>query len=218
MTTSQPTRITFVRHGQVFNPEQVVYGRLPGFRLSDLGERQAAAAAAALRDVPLTVVYSSPLLRAQQTAKILLAEHPDVPLLTSELITEVNFLFEGQPMASMALRNWDLYTGVGPAYDQPTDVVARAREFFAQVRSEYAGQHVAAVTHGDVIAFTTLWAFGADLVPANKHTLDAHGLAEDYPAPASLMTFTFGPDDERPAVRYLRPYGEELSDGGISPK
>ena len=127
LTTSELTRITFVRHGQVHNPEQVIYGRLPGFRLSALGERQAEAAAVALRDEPLAVVFSSPLLRAQQTAKILLAERPDVPLLTSELINEVSFLFEGQPMASMASRNWDLYTGVGPEYDQPLDVVARVR-------------------------------------------------------------------------------------------
>jgi broad specificity phosphatase PhoE len=216
-----PTQITFVRHGQVYNPQRVVYGRLPGFPLSEFGERQAQAAAEALRDVPLAVVFSSPLLRAQQTAQILLAERPDVPLLTSEAINEVQFFFEGQPLAAMASRNWDLYTGVDSAYDQPPDVVARARRFLAQVRHEYAGKHVAAVSHGDVIAFIALWAFGVELIPANKHTLDAHGLADDYPAPASLLTFIYTPDagDERPtSVIYRRPYGEDLADHGISPK
>lgn len=218
LTTTELTYITFVRHGQVHNPERVIYGRLPGFRLSELGERQAAAAAAALRGVPLSVVFSSPLLRAQQTAKVLLAERQDVPLRTSDLINEVSFVSEGQPIASMVSRNWDLYTGAGPGYDQPPDVVARVRQFLAQVRRDYAGQHVAAVTHGDVIAFAALWAFGAELIPANKHTLVARGLAEAYPAPASLLTFTFGSGAERPAVRYARPYGEDLADGGVSPK
>ncbi len=218
MTT--PTHITFVRHGQVYNPERVVYGRLQGFPLSKLGERQAQAAAEALRDVPLVAVFSSPLLRAQQTAQILLAERPTVPLYTSELINEVRFFFEGQPMASLEARHWDLYTGVDPAFDQPPDVVARAREFLAQARREYAGQHIVAVTHGDVIAFTTLWALGVELIPANKHTLDAHGLAEDYPAPASLLMFTYATDseDEQPLVTYMRPYGEDLADHGVSPK
>ena len=218
MTSLSPTQITFVRHGQVYNPQQLVYGRLPGFPLSALGERQARAAAAALRDEPVAVAFSSPLLRAQQTAKILLAGRPDVPLRTSERLNEVKFFFEGQPLASMASRHWDLYTGVGPEYEQPPDVVARVRQFLARVRRDYAGQHVLAVTHGDVIAFTTLWAFGVALSPANKHTLDAHGLAEDYPAPASLMTFTYAPDATVPAVTYHRPYGEDLADRGVSPK
>ena len=218
MSTS--TQITFVRHGQVHNPQQVIYGRLPGFRLSALGEQQAAAATEALRDESLAAVFSSPLLRAQQTAQILLSRRPDVPLYTSEHINEVSFVFEGQPLATMESRNWDLYTGVDPEYDQPPDVVARVRQFLAEVRCDYAGQHVIAVTHGDVIAFIALWAFGVELVPANKHTLDAHGLAEDYPAPASLMTLTYAPgvDSGRPTVTYRRPYGEELTDGGVSPK
>jgi broad specificity phosphatase PhoE len=220
LTTSQPTQITFVRHGQVYNPERIVYGRLPGFPLSELGERQAQAAAEALRDMPLAAIFSSPLLRAQQTARILLVERSSVPLRISQALNEVRFVFEGRPMASLETRNWDLYSGVGPAFDQPPDVVARARGFLAQVRREYAGQHVVAVSHGDVIAFTALWAFGVDLIPANKHTLDKHGLAEDYPAPASLLTFTYAPDaNERPTtVTYRRPYGEALADHGVSPK
>ncbi len=198
-----------------------MYGRLPGFPLSAWGERQAQAAAEALRDIPLAAVFSSPLVRAQQTAQILLAERPDVSLYTSEALNEVRFFFEGQPLLSMASRNWDLYSGVDSSYEQPPDVVARAREFLAQVRREYAGQHVVAVSHGDVIAFTALWAFGVELIPANKHTLDVHGLADDYPAPASLLTFIYAPDtsDERPTtITYRRPYGEELADHGVSPK
>ena len=220
MTTSHPTQITFVRHGQVYNPERIVYGRLPGFPLSELGEQQAQAAAEALRNVPLAAIFSSPLLRAQQTAQILLEGHPDIPLYTSELINEERFFFEGQPMAPLHARNWDLYSGVGPAFDQPPDVVARSREFLTQVRDAYAGQHVVAVSHGDVIAFTTLWAFGVELIPAHKHTLDQCGLVEDYPAPASLLTFTYAPGaNERPTeITYRRPYGEDLADHGVSPK
>ena len=57
-----------VRHGEVFNPDHVLYGRLPGFRLSDLGERQALAAAQYLAGLDIGYLVSSPLERAQQTA------------------------------------------------------------------------------------------------------------------------------------------------------
>ncbi len=42
------TRISLVRHGLVHNPDQLYYGRLPGFRLAEKGRAQAAAAGRAL--------------------------------------------------------------------------------------------------------------------------------------------------------------------------
>jgi len=40
--------LSLIRHGHVDNPKDVLYGRLPGFRLSDKGRQQARLAAAAL--------------------------------------------------------------------------------------------------------------------------------------------------------------------------
>ncbi|MFN2525534.1 MAG: histidine phosphatase family protein [Actinomycetota bacterium] len=67
--------IHLVRHGQVNNPQGVIYGRLPGFRLSDLGRRQAAAAAQRLADASVGFVQASPLERAQETAAIIAEPH-----------------------------------------------------------------------------------------------------------------------------------------------
>ncbi len=64
-----PTTITFIRHGEVHNPQRILYGRLPRFALSEQGRAEAQAVAATLRDVPVATVYSSPLLRARQTAQ-----------------------------------------------------------------------------------------------------------------------------------------------------
>jgi broad specificity phosphatase PhoE len=63
------TRVHLVRHGEVFNPGHVLYGRLPGFRLSDLGVEMAERAAEALQDRDVTVLRTSPLERAVQTAE-----------------------------------------------------------------------------------------------------------------------------------------------------
>ena len=43
---TEQTRVHVVRHGEVHNPDGILYGRLPGFRLSDTGRAQAAGRAA----------------------------------------------------------------------------------------------------------------------------------------------------------------------------
>ena len=57
-----------MRHGEVFNPDRILYGRLEGYHLSELGHRMAAAAAESMKERPITALYASPLLRAQESA------------------------------------------------------------------------------------------------------------------------------------------------------
>ena len=57
-----------MRHGEVHNPERILYGRLPGYHLSDRGRRQAQAVADSLADNDIVAVVASPLQRAQETA------------------------------------------------------------------------------------------------------------------------------------------------------
>jgi len=61
-------RLHLVRHGEVYNPGEVVYAALPGFGLSTLGIAQAAAAADHLSDSHAVLVVASPLQRAVETA------------------------------------------------------------------------------------------------------------------------------------------------------
>ena len=64
------TIIHVMRHGEVDNPNGVLYGRLPGFGLTELGHQMAARAADYLQEsgADIARVISSPLLRAQLTA------------------------------------------------------------------------------------------------------------------------------------------------------
>jgi len=66
---SRETVVHLLRHGEVENPTKILYGRLPGFRLSSLGEQMAKAAASALASRDVTHVVASPLERAVQTAE-----------------------------------------------------------------------------------------------------------------------------------------------------
>lgn len=92
--TERRTTIHLVRHGKVENPLGVIYGRLPGYHLSELGKQQAQAAAAHLRDAAIGALWSSPMERAQETAAIINETH-GVELVTDERLTESHNSFEG---------------------------------------------------------------------------------------------------------------------------
>lgn len=115
-----------MRHGEVFNPQRVLYGRLPGFRLSDLGRQMAEAAAADLveRGRPVVRVVASPLQRAQESAEPI-AQAFKLPIDTDERIIEPTNQFEGKRMRGQggALRdprNWpSLINPARPSWGEP---------------------------------------------------------------------------------------------------
>lgn len=192
------TRITFVRHGEVCNPDRVLYGRLPRFALSRRGREQAAALAAALAPVPVRAVVSSPLLRARQTADFLLAGRRGLSLATSTLLNEVLTPYQGGSETALASRGGDFYTGSPSGFEQPADVLDRMRRFVVCMVHRYPGGHVLAVTHGDPIAFLVLWAAGQPLTPAHKTRLAPLGIPGGYPAPASATTFEVAGNPRQP--------------------
>jgi broad specificity phosphatase PhoE len=75
-----PTAISFVRHGEVYNPDNIFYGRLPGFRLSEKGNYQTGKAAETLNGSRLAAIFSSPPLRARQTAGERVISNPHLRL------------------------------------------------------------------------------------------------------------------------------------------
>ena len=97
------TLVHLVRHGEVHNPDKVLYGRLPGYRLSDVGVSMAGAAAAALRDRDIVHVVSSPLERAQQTAAPI-AEEFGLEVSLDDRLLEAENVFEGLKVDSRMLR------------------------------------------------------------------------------------------------------------------
>ncbi|MFO7623392.1 MAG: histidine phosphatase family protein [Anaerolineales bacterium] len=194
------TRIFFVRHGHVRNPLNVYYGRLFGFPISAIGRQQALEAAYYLKDQSIDAVYSSPQLRACETAHTIIEPHQHLILRISESINEVHCPFDGQPIEKLAERNWDLYTGVGPGFEQPGDVLARARQFVAHTQIGHCGQNIVAVSHGDLIAFLILWAHGLSYTLKKREML-----YQEYVIPGSIHIFEFDTlkGDETSAVKYV---------------
>ncbi len=91
---TERTIVHLLRHGEVFNPEGVLYGRLPDYHLSELGREMAVRAAESTLGRDIAVVTASPLERAQETARPV-AEMHGVPVGTDDDLIEAGNLFEG---------------------------------------------------------------------------------------------------------------------------
>lgn len=203
------TTVHLVRHGDVENPDEVYYGRLPGFPLNDDGREQARAAGRRLRPRPITAIYASPQLRAQETARIIREEVGlTKPVISEPSINEVKSQFDGATHRDMERRAWNFYGEATQGFEQPADVLARMRAFLHTVRRQQEGEEIVAVSHADPIAFVWMWVLHIPLKAENRRLLDKHGLTDDYPAKASISTFRFETqdEDERPGYSYVRPY------------
>lgn len=193
-----------MRHGEVHNPQQLYYGRLPRFGLTTRGRAQARAAAQALADQRIGALYTSPLLRARQTAAILRDGIGGAGVRHSVLLTEVASPFDGCPAQELTVRHWDLYSDSPPGFEQPADVLQRARRFLDRARRRHAGCQVIAVTHGDLIALTILWARSALIAPQAIGEFGHCGGSFPYPQPGSITEFCFATPhpEELPEVGY----------------
>lgn len=148
---SAATVVHLLRHGEVDNPTKVLYGLLPGFRLSALGEQMATVAAQAVADRDITVLVSSPLERAQQTAQPLAAQF-DLPVRIDERAIESTNHFEGKPIRDGALRDprnwWLLRDPFGPSWGESyAAIAARMHAAVRDARAEAEGHEAVLVSH-----------------------------------------------------------------------
>ncbi|EME19242.1 histidine phosphatase family protein [Rhodococcus triatomae] len=88
------TIVHVLRHGEVHNPKGILYGRLPGYRLSVTGQAQARTVASVLSGHDITHVVASPLQRAQETATPIADAH-GLTLTTDDNLIEAANDFEG---------------------------------------------------------------------------------------------------------------------------
>ena len=152
---NEPTRTTVhvVRHGEVHNPHQILYGRLPDFHLSELGRQMAKADAEALADRDVTHVVASPLERAQETAEPIAAQFGLEIATDIRLIESANF-FEGKRVSigDGALRDprnwWVLRDPFAPSWGESYAAVAqRMHAALLDIRARAEGHAAVCVSH-----------------------------------------------------------------------
>ena len=152
MSGGARTVVHLLRHGEVDNPGGILYGRLPGFRLSDAGEAMARKAADWFAGRGVTHLVSSPLERAQQTAAPIAAEL-DLPVRIDDRLIEAANEFQGMKVGGGGALGhprhwWKLRTPFRPSWGEPYDeIAARMVGAVDTAREEARGSAAVLVSH-----------------------------------------------------------------------
>lgn len=198
---AETTTVHLLRHGEVHNPEKVLYGRLPGYVLSDLGHEMAGRAAGALAGNDVALIVSSPMERAQQTAAPIAAKHGLEIAIDPDLI-EADNVFEGQRVSVgdgvlRQPRTWKhLYNPFTPSWGEPyAQVAARMNAAIDRARLQVPGREAVLVSHQLPIWIARLSAEGRRFW---------HDPRSRQCTLASLTSLTFD-DDRLIAITYTEP-------------
>jgi broad specificity phosphatase PhoE len=153
MTSSDQTTVHLLRHGEVHNPDGILYGRLPDYHLSDIGRQMAERVATTVKDRDITHIVASPLERAQETAQPS-AEVLGLAIVTDERVIEAANTFEGLAfgVGDGSLRKpsmWKhLYNPFKPSWGEPyMDIVVRMLAAMHDAREAAAGHEALIVSH-----------------------------------------------------------------------
>jgi broad specificity phosphatase PhoE len=201
MTTR--TTVHLLRHGEVHNPDGVLYGRLPGFELSETGHRMAKLALAALAEHDIRYLVSSPLQRAQQTAAPLAAEF-GLPIAVDDRLTEAGNVFQGLRVSGpdgvlKSPTSWRHYRNpFRPSWGEPYQQVAlRMHAALLAARDQAAGHEAVCVSHQLPIVCLRRYL---------EHRHLWHDPRHRQCSLASLTSFSFD-DDRLVGIGYAEPAG-----------
>ena len=151
-TATRRTIVHLVRHGEVYNPAGLLYGRLPDYHLSDLGREMAETVRADLEGRDITHLRCSPLERAQETMAPLAAAL-GLPVTTDDRVIEADNRLQGLKVTLGAtLRNprswWLFRNALKPSWGEPyRDIVARMRPAVRDAATAAAGHEAVVVSH-----------------------------------------------------------------------
>lgn len=225
--TTQPRNVSvtvhLVRHGEVHNPDRILYGRLPGFHLSELGHQMAdrlgdwfAERALAAGRVPVAVL-ASPLQRAQETAEPI-ARALELPVDTDVRVLEAQNHFEGLSDMRAQLKNpvhWPyLVNPARPSWGEPyRDQVARMVAAITAageraVAQDGPGAEAVIVSHQLPIWVTRLSAEDRPLM---------HDPRQRQCSLASVTSLHFEKGRDRPRIQYQEPVADLLKDATSLP-
>ena len=201
----QPTIVHVCRHGQVQNPEHILYGRAPGYGLSDLGRQMAERLGEYFAETPLDRLYVSPLQRAKETLAPIAVRHPDLDITEEPRVIEAANHFEGRNFGryNQKLLNpanwWHFRNPMRPSWGEPYRLIAaRMRAALGDMAASVPqGGQALVVAHQLPIYIARLDAEGRSFVhnPANRqcrlasvtsfHYLDGRVVKVEYAEPCA---------------------------------
>lgn len=183
------TTVFLVRHGLTPETGRKLSGWTPGVHLNDDGLAQADAAAEYLKTVPLKAVYSSPIDRAMETARVIAAHH-NLQVKVRRGIGEVEY-GTWTDRSFKTLRRTKLWEVVQrwpsgtrfPEGESLVEVQTRAVREVEGIREEHPKDAVCCVSHADVIRLVAAHYLGMHIDLYQRIVI----------SPASVTTVGFGP-------------------------
>jgi broad specificity phosphatase PhoE len=204
---AEKTVVHLLRHGEVHNPNGVLYGRLSGYHLSVTGKMMATAAADFFAERPVAAVFASPLERAQETAQPV-AERLGLEIITDDRLIESGNVLEGKTvtLARLALNpaNWrHLWNPFQPSWGEPyAEVVTRMRAVIDRARETGRSREAVCVSHQLPIWVSRL---------AAEHKKLWHNPNSRQCALGSVTSFTFT-GDKLTGISYAVPPRRQVRD------
>lgn len=162
------SRLHLVRHGEVHNPQRVLYGRLPDYHLSAAGREMTVAAAEHVASLgrPVSALFSSPLERAQESAEPFAERFDLVPEIDIRLIEPTN-VFEGTRMKRSLMNPlnwWHLRQPSLPSWGEPyASIAERMLGIMGEAWRDADGGDLVMVSHQAPIWITHLRVAGLPL-------------------------------------------------------
>jgi len=153
MIAPMSSTVHVIRHGEVENPEKILYGRQPGWRLSQRGQEMAEVIGDWSKSIDLGALHVSPLQRAQETAAPISRAH-SLPTTTDEKLIEAANIFEGKKfeLGSGVLRHpasWKyLYNPWKPSWGEPyEEQISRMLAAIFDAKKAANGKDAIVVSH-----------------------------------------------------------------------
>jgi broad specificity phosphatase PhoE len=193
-----------MRHADVENPHKVLYGHLPGFRLSALGRAQASAVGRSLRDAGIRRILHSPLDRARETAELVNAELPmQVPLIPEPALVEalIGRYLQGVPYWQIPVRRpkWILHKmrrGAIAGDETIEQMGGRVRDVALRLARDHPGEVSLCVSHADPLQAAWILFEGR---PQTEREMYRKSVER-----AGILEVDFN-DDRLASLRYLPP-------------
>jgi broad specificity phosphatase PhoE len=146
------TIIYLIRHGEVDNPEKIIYGRLPNFGLTEKGKKQIENTAEFLKDKHIDKIYSSPMLRTRESAEIIQKKLHLFTVQIADEITEGLTAYEGKKVSDLDLLQSEVYLHPLSQTDETIQQLAnRMQDFVKYLTEKHPGEHIVVLSHGDPI-------------------------------------------------------------------
>ncbi|GAA3575991.1 histidine phosphatase family protein [Nonomuraea rosea] len=200
---AETTVVHLLRHGEVHNPQGILYGRLPGYHLSETGQLMAETVAKAVGGRDIAALYSSPLERALETSAPL-AEKLGLDIVQDDRLIEAGNLLEGRRLGQgLAVfrnpRNYRYFWNpMRPSWGEPYPVIVkRMRSIIDEARAAVRGHETVLVSHQ-----LPIWAIRS----AAEGRRLWHDPRRRQCALASLTTLTFD-GDRLISIGYSEPAG-----------